>query len=192
MTMDKKNADFEIKERIQFDISQIQKDIVSILETDGEIKNNNDRFKFTTHSATSSQLIYDFPLSWIGEEEVAESVCLYPQLVESIEPIIIELEKFYDGKRGRVLLVNLPGQRNIPEHSDSGFYLWTVHRNHIPVVTNEKIYFSVGETTISMKEGMCYEINNAKMHSVKNESDDDRYQLIVDIIPSDNEWKVVE
>jgi len=43
-----------------------------------------------------------------------------------------------------------------------------------------------------MKEGMCYEINNAKMHSVKNESDDDRYQLIVDIIPSDNEWKVVE
>ena len=105
------------------------------------------------------------------------------RMLDAIEPLIRLLEDHHDGKRGRVLLVNLPAGEKIPMHQDSGIYLQLVHRNHIPIITNDKVMFGVGNSLMSMKENNAYEINNHKTHYVNNDSDFDRYHLIVDIIP---------
>ena len=47
-------------------------------------------------------------------------------------------------------------------------------RIHLPLVTNEKVRFRVGQTDTSLRRGHLYEINNSKMHAVNNSSDQDR------------------
>ena len=54
---------------------------------------------------------------------------------------------------------------------------------HIPIITNKKVYFSVGEEKKNLKSGEMWEINNSKKsHAVKNNSKEDRIHLIIDWI----------
>ena len=52
---------------------------------------------------------------------------------------------------------------------------------HIPIITNEKVFFQVGDEIKIFKEGEIWKINNTgKSHSVVNNSNEDRVHLIVD------------
>jgi hypothetical protein len=53
---------------------------------------------------------------------------------------------------------------------------------HFPIVTNDKVLFTVGSQTVNMQEGMLYEINNRRKHSVANRGDADRIHLIIDFV----------
>lgn len=80
----------------------------------------------------------------------------------------------------RASLVRLaPGGKILP-HQDKNFSLAHSHRVHVPVVTNDKVTFTVGSETINMKEGEVIEINNRRWHSVSNDGQDDRVHLILD------------
>jgi hypothetical protein len=100
-----------------------------------------------------------------------------------VYPIILELEKRMVGVSARVLLIKLNANSKVFVHKDSGDYLSTVRRFHIPIITNEKVSYTVGGETIHMPEGSCYEINNLRLHSVDNDSDYDRIHLLIDIMP---------
>ena len=90
-------------------------------------------------------------------------------------------KKFGKGYIIRAILVNLPSQKNIPTHIDNGDSLHFCKRIHIPVVTDNKVYFDVGEEKRNLKTGEMWEINNSKkFHSVKNDSKKDRIHLIID------------
>jgi aspartyl/asparaginyl beta-hydroxylase (cupin superfamily) len=60
-----------------------------------------------------------------------------------------------------------------------------VRRCHIPLITNDDIKFTVGDHTMSLKQGECWEINNSKIHEVKNLSNYDRVHILIDIIPNE-------
>jgi aspartyl/asparaginyl beta-hydroxylase (cupin superfamily) len=180
----KRDLDFEITHICEVDPTLVKDELLKILNKNEEIEINNDRKNFATHSKTKSHLIYNFPLEWDGKSIInAEVSTNNLGMINAVEPLVRLLEEQYDGKRGRVLLVNLPAGEKIPMHQDSGIYLQLVHRNHIPIITNDKVMFGVGNTLISMKENNVYEINNHKTHYVNNDSDSDRYHLIIDIIP---------
>lgn len=106
------------------------------------------------------------------------------------KPIIKELEQRFDSKVARSMLIRLPAGKNILPHPDSGHYLMSVHRCHIPVQTNPGVLFTVGETTINMEFGKGYEINNSRWHRVENNGTTDRVHLLIDLLP--NDYKYVE
>lgn len=180
----KRDLDFEITHICEVNSALVKDELLKTLNENQEIEINNDRNNFSTHSKTKSHLIYNFPLEWDGELKMDAEVSTKDlRMLDAVEPLISLLEDYHSGKRGRVLLVNLPAGEKIPMHKDSGIYLQLVHRNHVPIITNDKVMFGVGNSLINMKEDNVYEINNHKTHYVNNDGDSDRYHLIIDIIP---------
>ncbi len=82
----------------------------------------------------------------------------------------------------RATLVKLKAGGVIKPHQDLNFSLTHSHRIHLPIVTNDDVWFTVGNEAINMKEGQLIEINNRRMHSVDNKGNADRVHLILDFV----------
>ena len=83
----------------------------------------------------------------------------------------------------RAILVKLKANSSVDPHIDKGDSLQKCFRVHIPIITNENVYFTVGNETKIFKEGEFWEINNSgKIHSVENKSMKGRVNLIADWI----------
>lgn len=82
----------------------------------------------------------------------------------------------------RASLVRLKAGCSIAEHQDLNFSLTHSHRIHLPVITNDEVWFTVGSETINMREGQLFEINNRRKHSVHNKGSEDRDHLILDFV----------
>jgi hypothetical protein len=116
-----------------------------------------------------------------------QSEIINVDLLEVIKPIIDKLEQYFHGKAIRAIIVKLKANSDIAIHTDGGPSLSGLHRCHIPIITNEKvIFFLSGKNSegkwYHLSVGKAYEINNFGPHGVKNESDQDRVHLIVDIL----------
>lgn len=103
---------------------------------------------------------------------------------ELIDPIVKDLEFFIDGVCGEASFNNLLANKDIYGHYDNGLYYEVMRRFHIPIFTNTETYFVIEKSKVMMSEGQCWEINNAKYHSVHNNSDQNRIHLVIDIIPN--------
>jgi len=104
---------------------------------------------------------------------------LFEEQIKSLNSVFLEYYK--TGWITRAILVNLPSGKIIPTHIDSGSSLEICHRHHIPIITNDKVSFKVGNEIKNMKSGDIWEINNSnKPHSVKNLGTEDRIHLILD------------
>ena len=75
----------------------------------------------------------------------------------------------------------LPGMA-IAEHRDMNFSFAHSHRVHVPIITNDQVWFTVGGETLNIPDGEIYEINNRRMHSVCNKGDEPRVHLILDYV----------
>jgi hypothetical protein len=82
----------------------------------------------------------------------------------------------------RATLVRLKAGGSIAPHQDNNFSLAHSHRIHLPIITNDQVLFTVGRDTMSLAPGDMYEINNRRMHSVRNDSEHDRVHLILDFV----------
>ena len=111
----------------------------------------------------------------------------YDRFAEAIDPVFqaLVLRLGSDGLFIRVLLARLKAKSEIKPHVDKGYSLINCNRIHIPIITNDKVTFSVGGVSRSLKEGEIWEINNADVHSVTNTSQDARVHLIIDWTPRD-------
>ncbi len=82
---------------------------------------------------------------------------------------------------------NLRAKGKIELHRDSDRGLVNnIVRIHIPVTTNEEVYFYVNGERVCMQNGECWFANISEMHEVENRSDTDRLQLMIDC--ELNEW----
>ena len=118
---------------------------------------------------------------------------IYKELVDPIEIFIRrQFEQTLKAKRLRkkhgrgyfirMILVKLLANGSIPHHVDQGETLSKSHRMHLPIITNEKNLFSVGDTEMHMKAGELWEINNRREHGVVNGGSEDRTHLIIDYV----------
>jgi len=99
-----------------------------------------------------------------------------------VQDIILECMYVVGCSRlGRVMIVNLKPGGVITSHIDEGLYAASYRRFHLPLVTNPNVRFTVGNVTRHLKEGLLYEILNKQLHSVINDSDEDRLHLIMDM-----------
>jgi hypothetical protein len=125
-------------------------------------------------------------------------------VLQEFEPLIrpalkMAADHFDDSPKGRELfeehgmgyfvrasLVRLQSGGAITEHTDNNFSLVHSHRVHLPIITNAEVGFTVGDEVINMKEGELWEINNRRLHSVKNAGAEVRVHLILDyVIPGE-------
>jgi len=93
------------------------------------------------------------------------------------------MRKIQGAELGRAMIVKLKAGGIITPHADTGDYPEYYNRYHLPLISPEGCMFTVGDTTMNMREGLLYLIDNQQVHSVHNDSDTDRIHLIVDIKP---------
>ena len=89
---------------------------------------------------------------------------------------------FPDCDMMRVQVAELPPGEVIEPHRDVGI-LTRVHRLHVPLVTHKGVKFIIQRQTFFLEEGRLYDLNNAVVHSVVNESDVMRVHLLIDLMP---------
>jgi len=137
----------------------------------------------TEHVHTKTiPIIFDKSFNFNSLETVpTENYIFFEEEIKKIESVIRESTN-ENGKIIRALLVKLTAGKSIRPHVDIvGYSLVVARRVHIPIVTNEQCFFTVGEDRRNLKVGELWEINNdKKMHSVENLGEIDRIHLIVD------------
>ena len=95
---------------------------------------------------------------------------------------IVKKQTEVSGYLLRAILTKLYKKSKIPTHVDNANNTFKFSRRiHVPIITNDKCIFRVGEESINMKVGEIWEMNNDKLpHSVMNDGDEDRVHLIID------------
>lgn len=176
MMYQKEKHDFNFRYIGDFNVLKFKKGLEQITDYDWQEYDFRQR-EFPVHRKTETiPLLYD------------ESFSDYPQkwkhfskFENAISDLSIFLSEFYNkGKIVRCILTKLKKNSVIPQHVDSGESLMTCYRHHIAVITNELVYFRIGNEKKHLSENQVWEINNSRIHSVENNSDIDRIHIIVD------------
>jgi len=165
-----------------FDVSGIKSILQGYKDEWERDKSRQEKYKLF-HGDSKNIFITDIDAAWDGFGYPLVRHEAEDRLIKLSMSIAHELEVKLGGKVGKCLFINLPAGKKVNPHVDMGYYLTSVHRTHIPIMTHDDVDFSVGGEVINMKEGTCYEINNMQMHAVDNRSDVDRIHLLIDIIP---------
>jgi hypothetical protein len=102
-----------------------------------------------------------------------------------VQPVLDEVIKYYDRYEeafiNKAMLTNMAPGTTIPRHWDKGACFAKSHRIHVPILTNDEVYFIVDEERCLMEVGKAYELNNVKLHSVENNGNSDRVHLLFDV-----------
>jgi hypothetical protein len=172
-------ASYNFKYVGHIDVTKFR-DKLSVLSDDDWNEYSFRQKQFSVHQHTQTvPLLYDesfsdYPQAW-RHYEVFESE------VRDLDQFLLNFYK--TGKITRCVLAKLLRGAVVYPHIDYGDSLMTSNRHHLPLVTNNKVLFTVGDDTKHLPSGEVWEINNAHMHGVQNEGDEDRVHVIVD-------WKV--
>ena len=92
--------------------------------------------------------------------------------------------------QGRMRIMRLSPGMVINLHRDVGAEVGCLAfkqvRLHVPIVTNDRVTFFVGGERIRMQVGHIYYVNFAKSHYVRNDGDEARTHLVMDL--KVNDW----
>ena len=92
--------------------------------------------------------------------------------------------------QGRMRIMRLGPGMVINLHYDVGAEVGCLAfkqvRLHVPIVTNDRVTFFVGGEKIAMQPGHLYYVNFSKRHYVRNDGDQARTHLVMDL--KVNDW----
>lgn len=104
-----------------------------------------------------------------------------------------EIMDWFECEKEAVRLLRLGPGSEIKEHVDNdtsyedGFF-----RIHIPIITNDEVFFYVDKKRVPMKMGECWYANFQLPHSVENKSTEPRIHFTLDCIRNDWSDKLFE
>ena len=105
-------------------------------------------------------------------------------------PYFAELLAQLKCPQGRIRILRLAPGAGIGEHRDVGAEVgcraFAQVRLHLPIITNERVTFFVGGEHIRMQTGRLYYVNFSKRHFVRNDGDEARIHLVMDL--KVNDW----
>ncbi|ARN74516.1 aspartyl/asparaginyl beta-hydroxylase domain-containing protein [Oceanicoccus sagamiensis] len=104
-------------------------------------------------------------------------------------PYLKELLDNFKCPHGRIRIMKLMPGTIIREHRDTfnevSDYAFGQVRLHIPIVTNDKVIFTVNGTNYHLSEGRLHYVNFTKKHYVKNDGTEPRVHLVLDLQVND-------
>lgn len=105
-----------------------------------------------------------------------------------LEPVMAAAVEQYGYARGafpRVMLARMGAGGVIQPHRDANPAAKWPHKIHVPLVTNDKVTFFVGDEGFYLPEGEAAEVNNMGVHAVENGGTTDRIHLIFEYYDED-------
>ena len=110
---------------------------------------------------------------------------LYDKFYKISNKIRTILKKHYGlGKFFKVHFSRMTSDSECKTHTDTGSHFFNSHRIHIPLKTNNKVLFEIGDKQFIAQVGRMFEVNNSKPHAVKVRGKQERLTLIMDYLPS--------
>jgi len=94
------------------------------------------------------------------------------------------IPKEWNQTLSKLIIVKVPGNSVVKPHIDR----WIdrkCHRVHVPLVTNEKAIVTVGGVDYHMGIGWSWDFDLFTKHSVRNDLDEDRIHLLIDVTIND-------
>jgi len=76
------------------------------------------------------------------------------------------------------MLAKLPSKSEVKPHVDKSPSAQYPHKIHIPIFTNNEVFFYANGESIHMEVGQVYEVNNNQLHWAINNGNIDRIHLI--------------
>lgn len=174
------------------EIAELNKRVLELTEEDWSSFSLRQR-RYEVHQQTQTiGLVYDpdfrhshptrLPTLQTFEEAMRPALWMIADHFEETEHARKLIRERGRGYFVRASLVRLKAGCSIAEHQDNNYSLTHSHRVHLPVVTNDDVRFTVGRETRNLREGELYEINNRRMHAVRNDGGTDRVHLILDFV----------
>lgn len=115
--------------------------------------------------------------------------CKRTPIVDAL-PYFRQILDTFQCPQGRIRILRIMPGASIGAHRDIldevACFAFGQVRLHIPIVTNEKVVFVVGGERLQLLPGRLYYINFAKVHYVRNEGDEPRTHLVMDV--QVNDW----
>jgi quercetin dioxygenase-like cupin family protein len=174
------------------DITELKNLVLSLTEEQwSSFSLRQNRYEVHQHTQTIG-LVYDpdfrhshptrLPTLQMFEAAIHPALCMAADHFEETDTGQRLIKEHGLGYFIRASLVRLRAGCSIAEHQDKNFSLAHSHRVHLPIITNDRVRFTVGKETINMREGQLFEINNRRLHSVHNDGTEDRVHLILDFV----------
>lgn len=180
----------DFRDICQLNVSELAAKVGELSEDDWYADDSRQQ-TFHIHKATQAIRLLDD----IQPGQVKAKVHpLYAELKPQIAPVLRAIKRNIDQRANakklektfgksqfvRIVLARLEEKGEIPKHNDTGESLMYVHRVHCPLITNGECEFLVGKTVRVLPMGGLVEINNRRVHAVRNNGDQKRVHLIAD------------
>ncbi len=105
---------------------------------------------------------------------------LWDEWKDALLPIMKQAAEklgYTDYRFPRVMFARVPAGGDISGHYD-GEASHYIHKIHVPLITNDRVAFCVGRKEMHLPAGQIFEVNNKRVHAVRNEGATDRIHLI--------------
>ena len=155
-------------------------------ESENEAKPNkiaqlNDTRHIMFRFVTDSDNVFDF----------SDHPVLWNEWKDMLLPILEQAARklgYTDYRFPRVMFARLPAGGEISGHSD-GEASHYIHKIHVPLITNDRTVFRVGQQEMHMPVGEIIEVNNKRNHAARNDGATDRIHLIFECYNMDDYGK---
>lgn len=159
-----------------------------ILTLDSSVWNEHQQrqLNYDVHQDTESVVLIFCDESW--PDGTIHKEAGWGHLADVAEPLMQQIiHDFYQpgGKIIRAMAAKLKPKGKIRPHHDSLRSFHMGHRIHIPITSNAAVRFTVNGKPCHLEEGLAFEINNQKKHSVMNMGNEDRISFIFDYVPAE-------
>lgn len=170
----------------QVDIAELKAAILAISEEEWDHENANKPNRFEALDATRH-----YPFRFVRNFRDWRDHYGCPQWAKwqpLLEPVLMAATADYGYAKGefpRVMLARMPVGGVVQPHRDANPAARWPHKIHVPIQTNDHVYFYVDGVEYQMTEGEAVELNNIGVHSVENRGDCDRIHLIFEYFDPD-------
>lgn len=137
--------------------------------------------RFSVFESTQ-HIVFQYPEDLRSHERSSYSP-LWLEWTGVIAPLIGYVTRGYGyshGRTARIMLARLRAGQTIARHVDRSPSAETPHKIHIPIATDDRVRFMIGDGDYELARGRAYEVNNRRPHEVVNGSASDRVHLIFD------------
>jgi hypothetical protein len=161
------------------DIAALREAVLALPEAVWDAENAAKPNRFDALDSTR-HIIFRF-VSRLRDWRRSEDRPLYDEWRALIEPVLGAATAAYEYRRGgfpRVMLARMGPGGVIHPHRDTNLAAKWPHKIHVPIVTNDRVTFTIDGIGYHLAEGEAIEVNNMATHAVTNDGAADRIHLI--------------
>lgn len=168
------------------DISALREKVLAIPEDvwDAEDAGKPNRFEELDRTR---HLVFRFVANYLDWRDSYDRPA-WTEWRDLLEPVLQQATRPYGYVRSefpRVMLANMAPGGVIKPHRDANRAAKWPHKIHVPIVTNDRVAFLVGDTEYHFPEGDAVEVNNMGLHAVRNDGTSNRIHLIFEYYDRD-------